>query len=57
MIICGTAEGMSDVSDSEVLVMFVIAGGEGTARNNSESHKIKSECWKIMSRTKSEIYD
>ena len=38
MLICRTAEGMSDVSDSEVLVMFVTADCEGTARNNSESH-------------------
>jgi len=45
------------VSDSEVLVIFVTADGEGTARNNSESHKIKSEGWKRMARTKSEIYD
>jgi hypothetical protein len=30
-----TAEGMSDVCESEVLVMFVTLDGDGTARNIS----------------------
>ena len=38
--ICRRAEKLSDVSDSEVLVMFVTPDGEGTARNISEWHKI-----------------
>jgi hypothetical protein len=40
MRICRTAEGVSFVSDSEVLVVFVTPDGEGTARNISEWHKI-----------------
>ena len=35
-----TAGRVSVVSDSEVLVIFFILGGEGTARNISELHKI-----------------
>jgi hypothetical protein len=38
--ICSTAEGLSVVSDSEVLIMFVTLDGEGTARYISEGHKI-----------------
>jgi hypothetical protein len=40
MCVGGTAEGMSVVSDSEFLVMFVTVHIEGTARNISERHKI-----------------
>jgi hypothetical protein len=40
LVICKTAEGVSVVSDSEVLVRFVTPDGEGTARNISECHKI-----------------
>jgi hypothetical protein len=40
MRICRTAERVSVVSDSEILVMFVTPDGEFTARNNSESHEI-----------------
>jgi hypothetical protein len=35
-----TAEWVSVVSNSEVLVMFVTVDGEGTARNVSVRHKI-----------------
>jgi hypothetical protein len=35
-----TAEGLSVVSDSEVLVVFVILDGEGAARGVAERHKI-----------------
>jgi len=37
---CRTAESLRVVSDSEVLVMFVTADGEGTAGNISERHEI-----------------
>jgi hypothetical protein len=37
---CSTAEGLSVVSDSEVLILFVTFDGEDTARNISERHKI-----------------
>ena len=40
MRIGSTAEGVEDVSDSELLVVFVTPDGEGTARNISERHKI-----------------
>jgi hypothetical protein len=40
MRICTRAVGVSVVSDSEVLFMFVTLDGEVTARNNSEGHKI-----------------
>ena len=40
MKICKTAEELSVVSDSEVLVMFYSTDGEGTARNISELHEI-----------------
>jgi hypothetical protein len=40
MRICSTAEGVSVVSESEVLIMFVKLDGEGTTRNISERHKI-----------------
>jgi hypothetical protein len=40
MRICSTAEGLSVVSEREVLIMFITFDGEGTARNISERHKI-----------------
>jgi hypothetical protein len=38
--VCRTADGVSVVSDSEVVVMFVTVDGEDPARNISERHKI-----------------
>jgi hypothetical protein len=40
MRVCSTAEGVSVVSDSEVLIMFVRLDGKSTARNISEGYKI-----------------
>jgi hypothetical protein len=37
---CRTAEGVSVLSDSEVLVMVVTIVGEDPVRNNSEYHKM-----------------
>jgi len=34
-----TEVGVSVVNESEVLVVIVILGGDGTGRNNSERHK------------------
>jgi hypothetical protein len=39
--------GVSVVSESEVLIMIVILGGDGTGRNNSESHKMKNVGWEM----------
>jgi hypothetical protein len=39
-VVCRTEEGMRDVTESEVLVMFVTLDGKDTARNISERHKI-----------------
>jgi hypothetical protein len=39
MGVCRIAEGMSVVSDNEVLVMFVTLDGEDPARNISERHQ------------------
>jgi len=36
-----TELGVSVVSESEVLVMSAMLGGDGTGRNNSERHKIE----------------
>jgi hypothetical protein len=36
-----TAEGVSFVSESEVLVMIVILVGDGTEKSNLERHKIE----------------
>jgi len=40
MVVCSTAGEVSVVSDSELLVMFVIAEVEDPARNISERNKI-----------------
>ena len=46
MCVGRTAEGVSVVGDSELLVMFVTADCEGTARNNSVRHKM-IQSWKV----------
>jgi len=40
MVECRTADGVSVLSDNEVLVVFGTPDGEGTAKNISERHKI-----------------
>jgi hypothetical protein len=39
-VVCRTEEGMRVVTESEVLVMFVILDGKDTARNISERRKL-----------------
>jgi len=49
MCVGRTAEWVSAVSDSEVLVMFVTVDGEITARNISVRHKMVKS-WKVGKR-------
>ena len=51
MCVRRTAEGESAVSECEVLVMFVTADGECTARNISEWYKIVKS-WKVRKKIK-----
>jgi hypothetical protein len=45
--VCRTEEGVSVVSECEVLVLVVTADGKNPARNISERHKIvEKEGWK-----------